>query len=78
MLEDSSLKPEYTLEDYLHRNATFVYIIIVLLVVLLFFILWYQRQVRFNWQMRKATEAKNVFFNNLSHAPVYAQRREIL
>ncbi len=67
MLEDSSLKPEYTLEDYIHRNATFVYIIIVLLVVLLFFILWYQRQVRFNWQMRKATEAKNVFFNNLSH-----------
>ena len=67
LLDDSSLPPQYTIADYVHRNIAFIYIIIVLLVIILFLFLWYQRQKRFNLDMVRATEAQNSFFNNLSH-----------
>ena len=67
MLEATSLKPQYTLQDYLQHNMLFLNVIIGLLVVIVFFCLWYRRQRRFNESLLKATEAKNVFFNNLSH-----------
>ena len=67
LLADSSLQPEYTWEDYLQHNMLFINIIIVLLVVIVFLILWHRRQNHFNVCLLKATEAKNEFFNNLSH-----------
>jgi len=67
MLDATSLKPQYTLQDYLQHNMLFLNVIIGLLVVIVFLCLWYRRQRRFNESLLKATEAKNVFFNNLSH-----------
>ena len=67
MMKDSSLKPEYTLRDYLEHNLIFINIIVVLMLIIFFLILWYRRQARFNESLLKATEAKDVFFNNLSH-----------
>ena len=69
MLDATSLKPQYTLQDYLQHNMLFLNVIIGLLVVIVFLCLWYRRQRRFNESLLKATEAKNVFFNNLSHEP---------
>ena len=67
MLNDTSLKPQYTVRDYLMNNLTFINIILVLLFIIVFLCLWYRRQRRFNACLLKATEAKNSFFNNLSH-----------
>ena len=67
MLASTSLKPQYTLEDYLRHNIIFINIILGLLAIILFLGLWYRRQRRFNACLLQATEAKNVFFNNLSH-----------
>ena len=67
MLTATSLKPQYTPEDYLRHNMTFINIILGLLAIIIFLALWYRRQKRFNACLLQATEAKNVFFNNLSH-----------
>jgi ABC-type amino acid transport substrate-binding protein len=67
MLNNNSLPPQYTIEDYIYLNRNFLYIIVILIIIILFLALWYRRQKRYNQYMHQAAEAKAAFFNNLSH-----------
>ena len=67
MLNNNNITPQYTWDDYIYRNRTFVFIIIVLVIIILFLILWHKRQKRYNREIRRAVAARTAFFNNLSH-----------
>lgn len=71
---NSSIKPDYTLDDYVKLNLPTLFFAFVLVLTVGFVLLWYYRQRNYakslekaNEEIRRADEVTNSFFSNLSH-----------